>query len=192
MVAWDGTVVLSTPRLHLRTFRLDDLPQYAALNADPEVVEFLGGEPLPRTESDEIAEHAQQLHASEGIGLLAVERRADGVFLGMCGLHHLQDWYPDDVEVAWRLGRLHWGNGYATEAAAAWLEHGFTRLGLPRIISVTDRDPPNLRSIAVMKRLGMTFDHKADLTEDDGTVFAAVVHSITAEQWRTGSGAVAQ
>jgi RimJ/RimL family protein N-acetyltransferase len=192
MVAWDGTVVLSTPRLHLRTFRRDDLPHYAALNADPEVVEFLGGEPLPATESDEIAEFAQRLHAREGIGLLAVERRADGVFLGMCGLHHLLDWYPDDVEVAWRLGRLHWGNGYATEAAAAWLEHGFTRLGLPRVISVTDRDPPNLRSIAVMKRLGMTLDHQAELTEEDGTVFAAVVHSITAEQWRTGSGARAQ
>ena len=43
MVEWDGTVVLRTPRLLLRTFRRDDLPLYAALNADPEVARYLGG-----------------------------------------------------------------------------------------------------------------------------------------------------
>ena len=79
MVQWDGTVVLTTSRLRLRTFRPDDLPLYAALNADPEVVQFLGGA-LSRDESDGIAEYAQGLHAREGIGLLAVERAEDGVF----------------------------------------------------------------------------------------------------------------
>jgi len=57
----------------------------------------------------------------------------------------------------------------------------FTELGVRRLISVTD--VPNLRSIAVMKGLGMTFDHVAEL-EDDGEHFQAVVHSITSEQWR--------
>jgi RimJ/RimL family protein N-acetyltransferase len=88
----------------------------------------------------------------EELGLLAVERREDGAFLGMCGLHH-QESYPDDVEVAWRLAREHWGQGYATEAATGWLDHGFGTLNLPRVISMTD--PPNLRSLAVMRRLGM-------------------------------------
>jgi RimJ/RimL family protein N-acetyltransferase len=186
MVEWDGTVVLTTPRLRLRTFRPDDLPLYAAMNADPEVVRFLGG-PLSRDESDAIAEYAQGLHAREGIGLLAVERAEDGVFLGMCGLHHVTDWYPD-IEVAWRLARRHWGHGYATEAAAAWLRHGFTALDLPRVISIADRDPPNVRSIAVMRRLGMVQDHDADLIDETGEPFAAVVHSITAAQWRSGPG----
>jgi hypothetical protein len=49
----------------------------------------------------------------------------------MCGLHH-QESFPDDVEVAWRLVHEHWGHGYATEAATAWLDHGFGPLGLPR------------------------------------------------------------
>jgi RimJ/RimL family protein N-acetyltransferase len=186
MADWDGTVVLTTPRLLLRTFRADDLPTYAALNADPEVVEFLGG-PLSRQESDEIAEYAQALHAREGIGLLAVERRADGAFLGMCGLHHVDHWYPD-VEVAWRLAREHWGHGYATEAAAAWLRYGFTQLDLPRVISIADRDPPNVRSIAVMRRIGMVADHEAQLADEKGESFDAVVHSITAAQWRVGPG----
>ena len=186
MVEWDGTEVLTTSRLRLRTFRPDDLPLYAAMNADPEVVRFLGG-PVSRDESDAIAAHAQGLHAAEGIGLLAVERAEDGVFLGMCGLHHVTDWYPD-IEVAWRLARSHWGHGYATEAAAAWLRHGFATLGLPRVISIADRDPPNVRSIAVMRRLGMVPDHDADLVDERGESFAAVVHSITAAQWRSGPG----
>ncbi len=180
MVEWSGIVVLSTPRLHLRTFRRDDLPHYAALNADPEVVEFLGGVPLTREYSDEIAAWANEVHASEGIGLMAVERRDDGAFLGMCGLHHLES-YPDDVEVGWRLAREHWGHGYATEAATAWLDHAFGAMGLPRAISVTDL--PNLRSLAVMHRLGMTYDHEAEI-EEDGERFRAVIHALTAERWR--------
>ena len=181
MVAWDGTVVLTTPRLLLRTFRRDDLPQYAALNADPEVVRHLGGVPLSREYSDEIAEWAQQVYADEGIGLLAVERRVDGVFLGMCGLHH-QESYPEEVEVGWRLARAHWGHGYATEAGSAWLDHAFGPLGLPRVISITEED--NRRSLAVMRRLGMVFDHQAEVV-DDGQTFQAVVYSVTADQWHS-------
>ena len=175
---WHGEVALTTPRLLLRAYLNDDLPLYARLNADPEVAEYLGG-PISREESDDIADWAQALHSAEGIGLLAVERRADHKFLGMCGLHHL-DWYPDDIEIGWRLARQYWGHGYATEAANAWLTHAFTVLDLPRVISVTDR--PNIRSIAVMQRLGMTVDHYATL-EEDGQTFDAVVHAITKAQW---------
>ena len=188
MPPWSGTTVLTSRRLLLRTWRRDDLPVFAAMNADPAVVEFLGGAPLPPEESDAIAAYADRLWAAEGLGLLAVERTDDGTFVGFCGLHQL-DWYPDDIEIAWRLARQHWGHGYATEAAAAWLDYGFGVLGLDRVISTTDRDPPNLRSIAVMRRLGMVWDHDAELVED-GVSFPAVVHSITAEQWGelAGSG----
>ncbi|MFI5692343.1 GNAT family N-acetyltransferase [Kribbella sp. NPDC051586] len=70
------------------------------------------------------------------------------------------------------------------EAAASWIEHGFTTFGLPRIIAVTDT--PNVRSIAVMRRLGMSFDHEAVL-EEDGVPFDATIYSLTAEArkaWR--------
>jgi RimJ/RimL family protein N-acetyltransferase len=179
MVEWNGTPLIETARLTLRTFRLDDLPRYAELNADPEVTRYLGG-PLTSEESNDIAEYANEVHAREGIGLLAVERRDDGAFLGMCGLHHFHP-YPDEVEVGWRLAKSFWGNGYATEAATAWLEHGFEGSGMPRVISVTD--PENRRSLAVMERLGMTFDHEADL-EDARERFHAVVYSITSDEWR--------
>jgi RimJ/RimL family protein N-acetyltransferase len=67
------------------------------------------------------------------------------------------------VEIGWRLARAHWGRGYAQEAAAAALDHGFGVLGLDEIVSFTV--PANHRSRAVMERLGMRrsaaddFDH---------------------------------
>jgi RimJ/RimL family protein N-acetyltransferase len=99
---------------------------------------------------------------------------------GQCGLHH-QSSYPDEVEVGWRLAFAHWGHGYATEAATAWLDHGFGTMGFPRVISITEER--NTRSLAVMLRFGMTFDHAARV-EDDGEYFDAVIYSIAAERWR--------
>ena len=176
------------PRLTLRTFRRDDLPLYAALNADPEVVRYLGGAPLSREYSDEIAAWAQKRFAEEGLGLLAAERRNDGAFLGMCGLHHLEA-LPDDVEIAWRLAREHWCHGYATEAATASLDHGFGMLRLLRVISVADRD--NERSIAVMRRLGMEFSHETEI-EEEGERFEVALYAVTTERWRARVRAAAR
>lgn len=178
MVEWTGTMVLETERLTLRTFRRDDLPRYAAMNADAEVVRYLGG-PLTREASDEIAEWANHLHATEGVGFMAVERRADGAFLGACGLHHLES-FPDDLEIAWRLAREHWGHGYATEAASAWVGHGFSTLDLARVISICD--PPNTRSVAVMRRLGMTLESHQEV-EEEGQRFEVLVYAIDRDRW---------
>lgn len=106
----------------------------------------------------------------------------------MCGLHHLEA-LPDDVEIAWRLAREHWGHGYATEAATAWLEHAFGTLRLPRVISVADRD--NERSIAVMRRLGMGFSHETEI-EEEGERFEVAVYAVTAERWRARVRAAAR
>jgi len=176
----EGAVALTTGRLTLRTFRADDLPLYAALNADPEVAQYLGG-PASREYSDEIAEWANECYATDGLGLLAIERTEDQRFLGMCGLHE-QQWYPDDIEIGWRLAREHWGHGYATEAADAWLGHAFGARNLPRVISITDTD--NARSVAVMQRIGMSFDHQAVLPDEEtGEPFDSVIYSVSAEDW---------
>ena len=179
MTDWGGVQIAVTPRLIVRTFRTEDLPLYAALNADPEVYVWLGGQPLTRADSDDTAAWAQDLFAAEGIGLLALERADDGEFLGMCGLHH-QESFPDEVEVAWRLARRYWGHGYATEGASAWLDRGFGVLGLPRIVSITE--PGNWRSLAVMRRLGLTFDHSARVV-DEGVEHDGVVYALTRQQW---------
>jgi RimJ/RimL family protein N-acetyltransferase len=171
----------TTDRLVLRPFRDTDLEPWAAMNTDPEVMKYLGGEPLSRAESERITTAVNKRYEIDGTGFLAIERRSDGEFLGACGLQH-EPWYPDDMELGWRLAREYWGHGYATEAATSWLAYGFTELDLPRIISITDS--PNERSIAVMRRLGMSFDHAAELGED-GVIFEAVVYSITPDAWRS-------
>ena len=176
---WSGETVLTTERLILRAFRLEDLPLYEALGQDPVVMQYLGG--LWSAEKTyQAAQGANRSMIENGYGFLAVERRADGRFLGISGLS-VEQWYPDDLQVGWRLFPQFWGQGYATEAASAWLDHGFGPLGQKRIISMADT--PNHRSIAVMKRLGMAFDHEATLTEGDD-VFDATIYAITAERWR--------
>ena len=175
---WGGDVVLVTERLTLRPFGLDDLPMYREMCADPVVMEFLGGVwSAERTEKSMLG--ANRRLANDGYGMVAVERRSDGLFLGSAGLG-VEHWYPDDVQLGWRLAPEHWGQGYATEAAEAWMERGFTTIGLERILAMAD--VPNDRSVAVMRRLGMQWDHEATLL-DEGEPFDAVIYAITAEDW---------
>ena len=76
MVAWDGTTILTTERLTLRTFLESDLDAYYALNIHPDVYRWLGGEPSTRAWSDEIAEWANECVETQGYGLVAVDSSA--------------------------------------------------------------------------------------------------------------------
>jgi RimJ/RimL family protein N-acetyltransferase len=169
----DGRIILTTPRLILRNWRPDDLDPYAAMAADPEVMRWLGGTRSRTKTLSELEGSAHDL-ATCGFGKIAVERRADGAFLGMCGLS-VEHWYPDDVEIGWRIAPAAQGQGYATEAALAWRDHAFATLNLPRLISIAD--VPNHRSIRVMQKIGMTLDHTATLPDGDDT-FDAVIHAL--------------
>jgi RimJ/RimL family protein N-acetyltransferase len=179
----DAGLLFATPRLRIPDrWTPADLDAYAALNADPEVMAEIGP-PLTREQSDDFARYGEVWYRSEGLGLLPVVRRADGVCLGMCGLHRHR-WYPDDVEVGWRFARHAWGHGYATEAATRWLDHAFGPVGLDRVISITS--PGNARSLAVMRRLGMVRDHEAEHEGGRGPV-RVVVHVLTRSCWIAGS-----
>ncbi|MDN5785497.1 GNAT family N-acetyltransferase [Pseudorhodobacter sp.] len=162
---------LLTERLRLRAFEPADQLANIAMNLQSEVMRWLGG---PRSADKTLAEteYNNRTLGEFGYGKVAVERRADGAFLGVCGLS-IEDWYPDDLEIGWRLLPIHWGQGYATEAAKAWIAHAFSTLNSARVISISD--VPNQRSIAVMERLGMKLDHTGEL-EIDGDRFEAVVY----------------
>jgi len=148
-----------TPRLRLRQWRESDREPFAALNADPEVMEFFPSL-QSREASDASIDAWQARFASQGWSNWAIELRATGEFLGFTGLSVPRRVLPFSpcVEVGWRLAREHWGRGYATEAARAALEVGFTRLGLGEIVSFTTIG--NLRSRAVMERIGMRNAHQ--------------------------------
>jgi RimJ/RimL family protein N-acetyltransferase len=175
------SAALETARLTLRPFAPDDLAVYERLNADPKVRRYLGGvlsADAARAEMEEIAD----FHARSGLGMIPVVRRSDGMFLGTCGLSRVP-WYPDEIEIGWRLLPEFWGQGYATEAATAWRDHAFGRLDMPQLISVAD--VPNVRSHRVMQRLGMLWHHSAVL-EEGGERFEAHIYAMTAEAWRAG------
>jgi ribosomal-protein-alanine N-acetyltransferase len=159
-------VELATGRLVLRQWRAADLVPFAALNADPEVMRYFPS-PLSRSQSDELAAQIRAAIARQGWGLWAVEVVEGPPFIGFVGLNRtrFQAHFTPAVEVGWRLDRRHWGNGYATEAAAAVLRFGFDRLSWDEIVSFTAA--ANERSLRVMRRLGMRrdpaddFDHPA-------------------------------
>jgi ribosomal-protein-alanine N-acetyltransferase len=149
-----------TERLALRRWRDDDRAPFAALNADPEVMEHFV-RPLTPEESDAMVDRIEAGFDEHGYGLWAVEVRATGEFIGFTGLA-VQTFpapFTPAVEVGWRLPRAAWGHGYASEAARAALEVGWDA-GLAEIVSMTTTT--NLRSQAVMARLGMTRDPADD------------------------------
>jgi RimJ/RimL family protein N-acetyltransferase len=152
---------LRTERLWLRRWSDADRVPFAALNADPEVMEFLPA-PLTRAESDDMVDRIEARFDESGLSLFAVEVVASGEFIGFVGLWPatFEASFTPAVEVGWRLARSAWGHGYATEAARASLDDGFERVGLTDIVSFTA--VINERSQRVMQRLGMTRDPADD------------------------------
>lgn len=179
--------MIETRRLILRQWRAEDRAPFAALNADPEVMQHFPA-PHSRGQSDALADLNERGIAERGYGLYAVERRADAVFLGFVGIMPTGPHLPFDGahEIGWRLARHAWGSGFASEAAQAALAHGFGPLGLEKVVSFTATG--NLRSQAVMERIGLTralardFEHPA--LPEGHRLRRHIVYALDAQGWR--------
>jgi ribosomal-protein-alanine N-acetyltransferase len=153
---------LASARLLMRRWRASDREPFAALNDDPRVMEYFPAR-LTRAESDQLIDAIEAGFEQRGYGFWALELRASGEFLGFTGVSEVMSFkapFTPSVEVGWRLARSAWGHGYATEAARASLAFGFQQAGLDQIVSFTSA--LNLRSTAVMERIGMTRDPAED------------------------------
>ena len=150
---------LSTERLTLRPWREADHEPFAALNADPYVMDYFPVR-LTRAESDRLIARIEAGFDQLGYGLWALELRATGEFIAGLDIPSFEAHFTPAVEVAWRLARTAWHQGYATEAGRASLAFGFEEAGLDEIVSFTST--MNLRSRAVMQRIGMTHDSADD------------------------------
>ncbi|MFE4551774.1 GNAT family N-acetyltransferase [Streptomyces sp. NPDC056785] len=170
---------LRTDRLLLRRWRDSDLAPWAEMNADPEVREHLG-DLLTREQSDASVASFREEFDRRGYGWWALEVRATGEFIGFAGLDQVEEDMPfTGVEIGWRLARGAWGHGYASEAARTVLAHGFEALALSEILAVTTA--ANLRSRAVMRRIGMTRDPADDFedpTAPEGPLRPSVLYRI--------------
>ena len=178
-------IEFDTPRLHLRQWRESDREPFAAMNADPTVMEYfpsLQG----RAESDASIDTWQTQFASQGWSNWAVELIESGQLIGFTGLSVPRRTLPFSpcVEVGWRLARAFGGKGLATEGARGALRVGFGRLCLPEIVSFTAIG--NQRSRAVMERVGMCnafqdFEHPG--VPEGHPLRLHCLYRITRSQW---------
>ncbi len=124
---------------------------------DRDVMRYIGSGDVYSRTVDESEERLLRLidhQERHGFSLWAVTDRETGSLLGDAGLILYAHEGPE-VELGFRLGKPHWGRGFATEAAAAWLEHGFRELGLDRIVAVAHHE--NVASQRVLEKVGMRF-----------------------------------
>jgi RimJ/RimL family protein N-acetyltransferase len=184
---------LRTERLLLRRWRDADRAPLAALHADPEVMRHFAA-PLARPASDVLLARFDAHFGEHGIGPWAVEAPGVADLVGAVGLMVARLALPIAsaqrplVEIGWRLARDAWGRGYASEAARAALEDGFARLGLREVVAFTV--PANVRSRAVMERLGMRHDPAGDFDHpglpDGHALRRHVLYRLSSEDWRIG------
>jgi len=165
-----STWQLLTERLRLRPYRPDDAAAMFAVFGDAEVMRYSMSGADPTVEATQV--RVQKLidhQTSFGFSLWVVEDRATGAILGDCGLKQLEE--GPEIEVGYRFGKPHWGRGYASEAAAASVRHGFVTLGLPRIVGVVE--PPNIASHRVLEKVGLQFQRLAPYYGRQMSYFAA-------------------
>lgn len=168
-------VTLTTERLILRPTSEADGDAFAALNADPIVMRHYP-QTYDRASSDASLGRMRAHFERRGFGMWTAETRDSRTVIGMIGMQvpRFESHFTPCVEIGWRLGPDQWGKGYATEGARAALHFGFTTLGLAEIVAMTT--PGNLKSIAVMERLGMTRNPADDF--DNPLVDGPLKHSI--------------
>jgi RimJ/RimL family protein N-acetyltransferase len=179
---------LTTDRLLLRNWRDSDREPFAALNADPAVMEHFPAVQT-REQSDGLIDRSIPMIDERGWGLWAVEVRETGEFIGFTGLSvpSFEAHFMPAVEIGWRLAKGAWGNGYATEAVRAALAHGFGPAGLDEIVSFTAT--PNVPSQRVMQRIGMVHDEPGDFDHpriaDGHRLQRHVLYRIDRAQWES-------
>ena len=178
---------LRTERLVLRRWHDDDLEAFAAVNADERVCEFLP-RPLTRAESDDLVARIEAHFDEHGLGLWCVDPVDEPGCVGFVGLAvpTFSAHFTPAIEVGWRLAPHVWGRGYATEGAEAALAAAFDGAGWDEVVSFTV--PANVRSRAVMARLGLVHDPADDfdhprLPEGDA-LRRHVLYRIDADRWR--------
>ncbi len=176
---------LNTERLILRPPTLADLPDWAALLADPESAQYIGGvQPLLFSWRSLMATAGSW--ALQGFSMFSVIERATNRWVGRVGPWRPEGW-PGN-EIGWALSRSARGRGYATEAATAAMNWAFDVLHWPEVIHVIQ--PANTPSVRVAERLGSTRQGPVSLPPPSDTV-ACEAWGQTRAQWRARRVSVA-
>jgi RimJ/RimL family protein N-acetyltransferase len=149
-----NTRALETERLVLRPLSADDAPDVHRISNEPLVRRYLwDDEPVTSAKIQEVVAQSVRMFSEEGVGLFGVRLRGSGELVGFCGFGHTRDG-PQEIELIYELLPELWGRGLATEASRACLHHAFTTAGLDKVVA--GADAPNVASLRVIEKLGMT------------------------------------
>jgi len=174
---------IKTERLILREFGPLDAPALEVVFGDAEVMKYGPGVQTPEQIARWIDDCIQD-YARYECGPWAVLEKSTHDLIGYCGLFHFADLGGQaEVELGYRLARASWGQGYATEAAAAARDYAFEALGLDRLVSLID--PENTASLRVAQKLGMRFEREIMLP---GYSHPDQLYTIMKQQWREKYG----
>jgi RimJ/RimL family protein N-acetyltransferase len=144
-------ITLETNRLFMREFLPEDAPGMFELNNDPEVMLYTGDVPFANEAAALNLINTYDQYKKYQLGRLAVIRKADGIFMGWCGLKYMEE--TQEVDLGFRLKKEYWGMGYATEASLACLHYGFSFDHINTIIGRSWIN--NKASIRVLEKTGM-------------------------------------
>jgi RimJ/RimL family protein N-acetyltransferase len=147
--------IAETERLILRPFTFADVDHLAVLYKDPETMRFWGGIQPRERAWGEILGYLRGYEES-GHAFWAVVDKADGHFIGRCGLYLPEQDNPQEAELGYQIARPYWGRGLGTEAARAVTEYSFRNGPFQRLISLID--PANIASVRVAEKLGMSLE----------------------------------
>jgi len=174
---------LETARLLLRPFTLADAPEVQRLAGERDIASTTLNIPHPYADGQAeawIARQAENFAAGRFVNF-AVVRRADTALIGAIGLGINAD--HDYAELGYWIGKPYWGQGYASEGAAAVLGYGFTQLGLHRIFA--EHFTRNPASGRVMQKIGMTYEgHLRGHTKKWGVYEDLEVYGILQADWQ--------
>ena len=147
-------IVFETPRLILRRFTEEDTALILQLNSDPEIVKYVH-EPTLETE-----EQAKNIliniilpQYKNNLGRWAIHTKGNNEFIGWCGIKYRPE--LDEMDLGYRLKKIAWGRGYASEAAQHTLEYAFNTLKLRLITGRAHIE--NTASQKILEKIGMNF-----------------------------------
>ena len=168
--------MLETERLLIRKFTIDDLPKLIELRSDEAVNKYLGGNRLQNPEAIEKRFRVYlDCYEKFGFGVCALVWKETGEMFGWSGLMPLEN--TGEIEVGYGMSKDFWGKGVGYECARAWLEYGFEKAGLERIVAVAQ--PENTGSWRIMEKLGMRYEKTEEHYGIDCKFYA-----ITKEEFR--------
>jgi RimJ/RimL family protein N-acetyltransferase len=181
-------IIVVTSRLVLRQFTEDDVDDLFGLNSDAEVMRYItGGRATPREEIRDtiIPFHLSVYERFDRLGTWAAESAATGEFLGWFHFRPGHGTDITDVDLGYRLRRVAWNKGYATEGSRALIGMGFTSLGVQRVSAHIMA--ANIASRRVAENCGLRLVCTRPYQGDDpvdGAEHGEVEYAITRPEWQ--------